>query len=206
VLRFIGKLPATALDELSHAARHLAQEFGWPESAASWFTVSGVPPHSPPVQVRFAQGITLEVQPWVSPETVRAVYAFAQRKVRGHAHRSLSLKALNRFAFVHAARTKGKATWATLFEQWKRQVPRAERGGTWRRFQRDFARTEVALLRPTVAPAFKAQVTREAAERLAMQAKAVADLRLGPLVALGLGIEPERIKRIERRRGAKSGG
>ena len=190
LLRFVSKLPPAAQAELLRVQGHLASKFGWTELDAQWFVVAGISPDSPPVRLELGSPITMKVQPWVSPETVKAIYAEAQRRVRGHAHHGLGVKALGRFDFVHRARTGGRTTYARLFEAWKRKLPPAQRGGTWKNFARDYARTERRLLHPTLSPAFKALVAREAKERVALRLRAANELNLGPLVRLGLRLPP----------------
>ena len=108
--------------------------------------------------------------------------------------------ALDRFAFAHERRMKGE-TWQSIFERWephwkkrsKKHWRERSKGGAdprWR-FQRDYVRTMRMLLRPQIAPAFRAQVAKRAAELVQLRCRLAAEANVGHLVALSMGVAPK---------------
>jgi hypothetical protein len=217
VSRFIASLSALDQSLLSRFAQLLARDTGWPESATQWFTLTGEPPIVDPVGISGAKELgtpnatlTLEIQLSVSPKSVATIYADFQRKILGREHRSISLMALDRSAFARERRMKGEK-WESIFERWKprwkkRWKERSKGGaGTWKRFQRDYARTMRMLLRPQIAPAFRAEVASRAAELAQLRRRLAAEANVGPLVALAHGVRPQEYEAARRRLEARTG-
>lgn len=154
-------------------AQRLADKYGWSRFNAEVFILTG---NTVPVLPLLAfkdrefilggSGIVLEIQPWVSAESVRAVYAKVQKGVLGKAHRGITEEALKRFAFAHAARVGG-ARWKDIYERCpsellsngmakhqrkdlrRKAMGKKPEDDAWRRLQGDCARTEKALLPPS---------------------------------------------------------
>jgi len=87
VVRFLQVLTPEIHEELEGLVLALTQAFPWSAEQSRWFVIGGTVPVPPPVRVRFGRAITLEVQPWASPDSVRGVYADAQRRMRGQRYR-----------------------------------------------------------------------------------------------------------------------
>jgi hypothetical protein len=103
--------PGSPLGELVELAGRLTAKTWWPLAAASWFVLTGEVPPSPALRVSrlIADGadaplrqarLTLDIQPWVSQESVQATYRDQQRWLLGMENREMSVSGLECFRFV----------------------------------------------------------------------------------------------------------
>src|SRR5206468_5660845 len=107
--------------------------YGWDESKAKSFVVSGRTPiqlvegevdevrHEDHARYR----IRLTIQSWVSIKTVSESYRFYQREALGGRNRPLSSKSLALFRFVTGRMGPGGAvsSWRSLMKDWNRKNP-----------------------------------------------------------------------------------
>lgn len=173
------------LNSIDRVSRHLAKEHPWTEEQAAWFVLTGETPSIAPATGRINRvwkkvhthgTITLMVEPWLSPETVRDAYLRLQKKALNRNNRRIGARNLALFRFVvgevesiHAlglrqqkARAKwvkrrsGTATelagssWRELKKQWNAWYPE---GHPWhykevQNFARDFRATERKIANP----------------------------------------------------------
>ena len=141
--------PGSFLDEVRGLAEWLAGRVGWGVEEAAWALLTGEAPITPAIGVAFAAPrnpsytlpartvITLQVQPWVSPESVAESYRLAQsamvrpsrrkaaagegpgKEARPRAGRPFDEKTLAMFEFVSTRRAEGsRHTWPELWVQW----------------------------------------------------------------------------------------
>ena len=175
------------LDSLSSISRRLARNYPWNEEQAAWFLLTGEVPEIVPVSGHINRRwgkahtygtITLEVQPWISPDIVRDTYIHAQRKALGRNNRRLGDRSLALFWFVVGQaesvheynlqerglvqqRVKGEAlgpatdlrgipSWRVMMARWNEQYSekRAWLYKEVRNFERDFRNTETQIANP----------------------------------------------------------
>lgn len=117
--------PGSVLDWLRALSDNLARHCKWSETEAAWFVLTGLPPFASPLRliarliehdrvpnhVRYRRGqITLEVDAWVSAQTVLVAYREAQRLIlageQGNAVRNRlpSARTLDVFLFAEHER------------------------------------------------------------------------------------------------------
>jgi hypothetical protein len=91
--------------------RLLVKAHPWDVDEAAWFVVTGEVPLVRPIKAKINSSavldsstgytpISLEIQPWVPPETVESAYRQVQRQVIGNDNRHISEKNLHLLRFV----------------------------------------------------------------------------------------------------------
>ena len=150
--------PTSVLHELDKVSVDLARRFPWRPSEAARFVLTGEPGVQA-VQVwtetvgeDYARGvITIEVAPWVTPETVAATYRqFQDAMLGGHDNRPPTPKGLDVFDFVEERREAGdeRPNLRQMARLWNAHHPdRAYRH--LHKLGEIYRRTRDALLRPT---------------------------------------------------------
>ena len=124
----------SVLDDLRRLAKDVVRKFqAWSEDQSAWFVLTGTAPVVSPLQVSntvikstdYVQGvITLEVEPWVSAQSVLKAYRTVRRRILGGQHRELSNRNVSVLTFVVQEKRKGrKITWRVLMEDWNRLRP-----------------------------------------------------------------------------------
>jgi hypothetical protein len=165
------------LGALHTAVGKVIQQYPWEEADAVWFILTGEVPWVVPVtwQARWFGGdrtissfreeeesfsygfITLKVEPWVSPQSVKQIYSEAQRSLRGEQRsRRLENKSLKLLEFVNEranpadlSSPKGRERLASeLVSAWDEKNPKDAYGSNTRKFWRDFNRARRAVLAP----------------------------------------------------------
>ncbi len=148
--------PESVLDIVHSTGVALIEHYPWPELDALWFVLTGIAPALPVVRQEVKlfdhphgrhAAIELAVAPWVSADTVLRAYRRLQREVLGGDNRPISMRNLALFRFVVAEQqaADGKATWREMLGRWNRAHPQWHYDDV-RRFNRDWVRTERALL------------------------------------------------------------
>ena len=128
--------PGSLLDELRELGAWLSQRYPWNETDAVWFVLTGRPPRVNPLRCHadirrhrhYSRAmITLEVEPWVSVETVERAYRFCQQQLlkgpgRTGDNRKSSEKSLAVFEFVVGQIDDhgNSPSWPKLLETWNR--------------------------------------------------------------------------------------
>lgn len=148
------------LDLLRQTAVLTAARLRCDEAWATWFLLTGQCAVQTALDVRttttipsssiapFAT-IDLKVQPFVSPEAVRAAYSSAQRSLLGRAkRRSIEESNLALFELVQTSiHTLGaRPPWRELLKQWNRWAPEAWQYSGHAHLRRDYLRTAKTLL------------------------------------------------------------
>jgi hypothetical protein len=159
--------PGSLLDELRQLGVELEERYHWPKGAGPWFVLTGdIPPVNP-----FTTGgklthadhtyctITLQIEPWVSADTVLKAYRAIQRDFLGRDNRPLSQRTLAQLRFVMARSTDDGQLppWRTLVDEWN--AAHCHERTEWiyrdcdgepdiRRFARDFRRAYQAVVHP----------------------------------------------------------
>lgn len=144
--------------ELERASERVARNFHWNQVQAKVFIMTGRVPLISAVSVGHQRmwakhfthfRVTIEVEPWVSPQTVLRVYRDSQRELLGRQSRQLSERNLTLFHFItdRIPVNAKKTAWRAMMTEWNRAHPDWEYGDA-RHFARDYHRTGriVALL------------------------------------------------------------
>jgi hypothetical protein len=159
-------LPGSLLDDLRELAGWLGVRYPWKETDAAWFVLTGLPPRVEPLKCRadirrhrhYSRAtITLEVEPWVSGETVERAYRFCQQQLlkgpeRAGDNRKVSDKSLAVFDFVvEQIDDRGQVpSWPKLLAIWNRthsadwQFDRADH------LRQAFFRAKARVLHPSI--------------------------------------------------------
>jgi hypothetical protein len=157
---------------LESVSKRLVEEFEgyWDHERALWFLLTDETPFEAPIfadmrrplQVgkHLSYGrVILQVEPWVSAQTVTAYYRFLQVSILGHIPRALSLRNLKlaRFVLNHlrhmvTAEVGGKGvsgmpSWRALMMRWNKAHPKMAYDNELL-FHRDFFRTARSVVRP----------------------------------------------------------
>jgi len=160
-----SRLPAPGLID------ELVKEFEdyWDIEQTLWFLLTDKAPDNEPLSVNivrrrvgkhlsYAQ-VTLQIEPWVSAETVANYYRFLQISILGHIPRALSVRNLKLTKFVlnhlrglvtaevRREGTSGMPTWRTLMHRWNKTYSDMVYDNE-RLFHRDFFRTARSVMRP----------------------------------------------------------
>jgi len=145
------------LDEVRELAGWLAREHGWLEPQATWFVLTGsVVPRLPlrvAINGRAGYGhtscrVTLDVEPWVSADTVLRAYRDVQRRVLPGDNRPVGERSLALARFVAEQERDGeRRTWRVLRTRWNEAHPDQPYEED-RRFRRDVVRANQILLFP----------------------------------------------------------
>lgn len=146
------------LDQLKTASQWLANRYGWHESQASVFVLTGITPLitlmviAPHLKGSYSatSRITLTVDPALSPKRVAEAYRNIRDKMLGQRHRSLSQKHTQLALF--AAERPEDETWKEWMKLWNRKYPK------WKydqesNFGRDAEKARERLLHPDYTPA-----------------------------------------------------
>jgi hypothetical protein len=171
-------LQRSVVGELVELGQQLASWYSWKEAEAIRFVLLGdiVPPIAPlTAQVALRRRgttagaglnhghITLTVEPWVSPKTVRDFYQTIRQQVFGRKTRQFSERNITVFKFVtkcmevETAREPGqllssrlvrRASWRALMEAWNREQRQKWSYKDPRNFEKDFHRGRRAVTRP----------------------------------------------------------
>jgi hypothetical protein len=145
----------SVLGELRRLCKEITRAHPWDIDEATWFVLTGEVPVVRPVKstalmsglpsARAHSTISLTIQPWVPPETVKLVYQQAQKQVIGGKPGRISDKNLNLLRFVvdRADRNGNLPRGEVLVKEWDRNCKRERRpgwcyGADTRRFFRDF--------------------------------------------------------------------
>lgn len=145
------------LDEVRELAGWLAREYDWLEPQATWFVLTGsVVPRLPlrvAVDGKLGYGhtscrVTLDVEPWISAETVLRAYRDVQRRVLPGDNRPVGERSLALARFVAEQERDGeRRTWRELRTRWNDAHPDLLYDDD-RRFRRDVVRAHQILLFP----------------------------------------------------------
>jgi len=164
----------SVVDELVKLGSQLEHAYGWDEGEGVIFVLSGVSPFVPPgrVQSHWSAGnwhrggvITLEVQPWVSVDTLTDAFRRAQRQYfQGHRNRAISERHSELFRFIvqrtrfreeetgcNILRIERKGTWTALLRAWNAEHPEWSYA-SWRQLAQDFKRTRDRIVYPPLLP------------------------------------------------------
>jgi hypothetical protein len=171
-------LERSVIGELVGLGQQLARWYSWQEAEAIRFILLGdIVPQIAPLKAQVAlkrRGttagaglnhghITLTVEPWVSPKTVRDFYQNIRQQVFGRKSRQFSERNVTVFKFVTermevetvqepgqlpSSRLVRRATWSALMEAWNREQQRKWSYKDFRNFRQDFHRGRRAVTRP----------------------------------------------------------
>ena len=158
-LDHLEELPAEELEEayavLERVCGHLGNRFGWSVGLAQKVVLTGTAfPATSPIEASTviesnsadyaAARIVLEVQAWVSPATVAAVYMREQMSVRRRGNRPKSEPELKKFTSADTLRMQGRG--------WPEIVSELGLKSGWRQLRKEVKeRTERELLHPRLA-------------------------------------------------------
>jgi hypothetical protein len=151
-------LDGSVFSELRSVCDWLEKITPWRPYEPLWFVLTGISPWVLPVREGIKRSrsatyhrteVTLEVEPWVSAETVGRFYREIQQEILGRENRAIQPKSLALFNFVTERREPGQPpmTWFSLMQEWNRTHPDWQYGDA-RHFQRDYRRTGNALAFP----------------------------------------------------------
>lgn len=145
------------LDEVRELAGWLAREHDWLEPQATWFVLTGSAVPRLPLRVavggRAGYGhtscrVTLDVEPWVSADTVLRAYRDVQRRVLPGDNRPVGDRSLGLARFVAEQERDGDLpTWREMRTRWNEARPEWNYDDD-RRFRRDVVRARRILLFP----------------------------------------------------------
>lgn len=172
----VKALPGSLLDKLLGLSNALAGVYGWNQEDALWFVLTGKTPPVSPLELSASLltgydrsppvwTITLEVAPWVNPDTVKDVYQEILRQIKQGDVSKGNIKEERKlavFRFVtEQTKVHGKLPeWPVLFEQWNEKYPETHKWhyesassfnsskSRWDRFQQDFRDVEKAVMNP----------------------------------------------------------
>lgn len=172
--------PGSVLDSVRSFCSHWARIYGWPESETVLWFLSGRPPSLKPLsgKVSYRKGsplrVTLEIQPWVSAETIYRNYRRWQKQIHGDNYRNPGLRSLRIVRFVeHSIRQEGKRpSWQTLLERWNAAHSAKEQFSNRSNFARAYRDTIDKLLhepfimpfRKPLTPVLQAKMKKKAQE------------------------------------------
>lgn len=169
-------LDGSVIGRLAEMGRELQRSYPWNPDDAAFFVLTGRAPYVSAATVRreWSTGawtvggkVTLEVQPWVSVDTVSRAYRDAQRGYfQGRTQRAVEEKAAELFAFIVQRtdfRDNGestllltrKRTWLALVREWNGLHAGSRPAWcyaphNWRNFRRDYKRAEEAITYPPI--------------------------------------------------------
>ncbi len=121
------------LERLKRLAGHLAEDYGWPEAAATTFVLTGAMPIVSPALIDVRVGsdtpalnrITLRLDPRLSPKEVAAIYARARRRLLGPGHKDRVITEKHLELAAHfAERGAEDGGWDELMASWNATYPR----------------------------------------------------------------------------------
>lgn len=171
-------LERSVVGELVGLGQQLASWYSWQEAEAIRFILLGdiVPPIAPlKAQVALRRRgttagaglnyghITLTVEPWISPNTVRDFYQTIRQQVFGRKTRQYSERNVTVFKFVTermevetvreprqlpSSRLTRRESWRALMEAWNREQQQEWSYKDPRNFEKDFHRGRRAVARP----------------------------------------------------------
>jgi hypothetical protein len=166
--------PNSVLGRIRRLADTLVKSYPWFEVDAAWFVLTGEVPcvapmswsvksrsHVPALSDDSGDAafthtlITLTVEPWISADTVLAVYGDIQRYLLGKDNRPVGSKNLALFRFVTekvgpASLSPGERRLLApkLLTEWNRQHPKWTYGHDTRTFWRDYNSVRKSLINP----------------------------------------------------------
>ncbi|MEO8501291.1 MAG: hypothetical protein ABI565_10280 [Vicinamibacteria bacterium] len=156
--------PDSVLDKLWQSSQRLAAVYPWEPHEALRFLLTDEAPTLDPakVHVRASYGtrgtfasITMVIDPWLSSESVKAIYSDAQRRHFKRVSRAPRRSQFSLFDFVDRNHEgAGKMNWPALLEQWKTSKPPA-RFSDRRTLARAYRRTAKWLEKELFFPAYK---------------------------------------------------
>jgi hypothetical protein len=177
-VRELAVFPDSVLDRLRVAGELVAHRYFWSKAQAVWFILTGACPLYAPVVARFRErriqdgldGLSkgrlrrihdqrvggrlfLEIEPWVSAETVFTLYRGFQRSLyRQKRRRVVRYGQLELYRFARPLRQQGLA-WREIHDRWKK-TPRGKANPirNWRNFSKAFGRVQLELLAPVNRP------------------------------------------------------